>query len=56
MLLVKIEEEEVGGRVKFQDHLRGLQLQIGWQARFQRLRVGVLIRVGQNFDGYELVC
>jgi hypothetical protein len=31
MLLVKIEEEEVDGRVKFQDHLRGLQLQIGWQ-------------------------
>jgi hypothetical protein len=45
MLLVKIEEEEVGGRVKFQDHLRGLQLQIGWQARFRWLRVGVLIRV-----------
>ena len=31
MLLVKIEEEEVGARVKFQDHLRGLQLQIGWE-------------------------
>jgi hypothetical protein len=34
MLLVKIKEEEVGGfvhAIKFQDHLRGLQLHIGWQ-------------------------